>query len=321
MNYNKLDTDIKKVLVLYFSQSGQLLEIIQSALSSLRESEKTVLQFAEIKSLDQYPYPWSYYQFFDAFPESALEIPGKIDKIEINQEEDFDLIILAYQIWYLSPSVPISTFLQSKQAKRIMKGKPVITLIGARNMWLMAQEKVKKRLNDIGAKLVGNIAIVDRNKNLISVVTIVYWMMTGKKNRFLNIFPKPGVADQDIKASHRFGKLILDNLLSQDLGTLQTKILSEGAVRVIPNLIMLEQRANKMFKIWAMFIRRKGGYGNPDRKLRVIFFSVYLIFALSFLSPIVYLNSKIRYLANQKKLKEVIDYYSGTSFCLTNLTK
>ena len=109
---------------------------------------------------------------------------------EINQEEDFDLIILAYQIWYLSPSVPISTFLQSKQAERIMKGKPVVTLVGARNMWLMAQEKVKKRLNDIGAKLVANIALVDRNKNLISAVTIVYWMMTGKKKSFLNIFPK-----------------------------------------------------------------------------------------------------------------------------------
>ncbi|MCJ7542064.1 MAG: hypothetical protein MUO88_20635 [Desulfobacterales bacterium] len=307
-----LNTDIKKVLVLYFSQSGQLLEIVHSALSPLRESEKTVLKFAEIKSLDQYPYPWSYYQFFDAFPESALEIPGKIDEIDINPEEDFDLIILAYQVWYLSPSVPISTFLQSKQAKRIMKGKPVVTLIGARNMWLMAQERVKKRLNDLGAKLVGNIVLVDRHKNLISVVTIVYWMMTGKKNRFLNIFPKPGVGNQDIKGSYRFGNVILDKLLNQDLDTLQTEIRSKGAVRVIPNLIMLEQRANKIFKIWAMFIRRKGGHGNPDRKPRVKLFSVYLLFAILFLSPIGYLNSKIRYLVNQEKLNKDIDYYSGT---------
>ncbi|MCW8812595.1 MAG: hypothetical protein OQK65_03590 [Chlorobium sp.] len=311
MNYNTLDTHIKKVLVLYFSQSGQLLEIVHSALSPLRDSEKTVLKFAEIKSLYPYPFPWSYYKFFDAFPESALEIPGKIDEIDIHPEDDFDLIILAYQIWYLSPSVPISSFLQSKQAKRIMKGKPVVTIIGARNMWLMAQEKVKKRLNDLGAKPVGNIVLVDRHKNLISIVTIVYWMMTGKKKRFINIFPKPGVSNQDIKGAYRFGNVILDKLLNQDLDTLQTEIRSMGAVRVIPNLIMLEKRGEKIFKIWAMFIRRKGGYGNPDRKLRVKLFSVYLLVAILFLSPIGYLNSKIRYLVNQEKLKKDIDYYSG----------
>lgn len=311
MTDNKRDPEIKKILVLYFSQSGQLFEIVHSALSPLRESRKTVLKFAEITPLDHYPYPWSCYQFFDAFPESALEISGKIDEIDINPEEDFDLIILAYQIWYLSPSVPVSTFLQSQQAKRIMKGKPVVTIIGARNMWLMAQEKVKKRLNDLGAKLVGNIVLTDRHKNLISVVTIVYWMMTGKKNRFLNIFPKPGVAKQDIKDAYRFGKVILDKLLNQDLDTLQTEIRSKGAVRVIPNLIMLEKRGDKIFKIWATFIRRKGGYGNPDRKPRVKLFSVYLLFAVFFFSPIGLLNSKIRYFINPKKLKKEVDYYSG----------
>jgi hypothetical protein len=311
MNDTKLDTKIKKILVLYFSQSGQLFEIVHSALSPLKESKKTVLKFAEIKSLDQYPYPWRYYQFFDAFPESALEIPGKIDEIDINPEEDFDLIILAYQIWYLSPSVPISTFLQSQQAKKIMKGKPVVTIIGARNMWLMAQEKVKKRLKNLGAKLVGNIVLIDRHKNLISAVTIVYWMMTGKKNRFLNIFPKPGVANQDIKGSYRFGNVILDKLINQDLDTLQTEIRSKGAVRVIPNLIMLEKRGDNIFKIWATFIRRKGGHGNPDRKPRVKLFSVYLLLAILFFSPIGLLNSKIRYCLNQDKLKKDIDYYSG----------
>jgi hypothetical protein len=311
MNDNKCDTSIKKILVLYFSQSGQLFEIVHSVLSPLRESKKTVLKFAEIKSLDQYPYPWSYYQFFDAFPESALEIPGKIDELDINPEEDFDLIILAYQIWYLSPSVPVSTFLQSRQAKKIMKGKPVVTIIGARNMWLMAQEKVKKRLNDLDAKLVGNIVLIDRHKNLISVVTIVYWMMTGKKNRFLNIFPKPGVTNQDIKGSYRFGNVILDKLLNQDLDTLQTEIRSKGAVRVIPNLIMLEKRGDKIFKIWATFIRRKGGHGNPDRKPRVKLFSIYLLVAILFLSPIGLLNSKIQCFVNPEKLKKDVDYYSG----------
>ena len=59
-------------------------------------------------------------------------------------------------------------------------------------MWLKAQERVKKMLHGYGARLVGNIALVDKNSNLVSGVTILYWMMTGKKDSMWGIFPKPG---------------------------------------------------------------------------------------------------------------------------------
>jgi hypothetical protein len=50
MNDNKHDNNnIKKVLVLYYSQSGQLLEILNSALSPFKKSEKTELKIAEMK--------------------------------------------------------------------------------------------------------------------------------------------------------------------------------------------------------------------------------------------------------------------------------
>ena len=40
-------------------------------------------------------------------------------------------------------------------------------------MWAFAQEKVKVLLKDVDANLVGNIALTDRNINLISVITVV----------------------------------------------------------------------------------------------------------------------------------------------------
>lgn len=71
-------------------------------------------------------------------------------------------------------------------------------------MWIMAQEKVKKLLVANHAKLVGNIALVDRNLNYISVITIVHWLMGGKKTKMLGIFPKPSVSDNDIESSFPF---------------------------------------------------------------------------------------------------------------------
>ena len=75
-------------------------------------------------------------------------------------------------------------------------------------MWINAQEKIKIRLKDAGARLVGNIALVDRHNNFISLVTILSWMLGGKKNRKWGIFPKPGVSDEDIENASVFGETV-----------------------------------------------------------------------------------------------------------------
>lgn len=48
-------------------------------------------------------------------------------------------------------------------------------------MWTNAQEKVKIRLKELHAELVGNIVLTDKAPNLISAYTIVKWMYSGKK--------------------------------------------------------------------------------------------------------------------------------------------
>ena len=55
-------------------------------------------------------------------------------------------------------------------------------------MWINAQDRVKKALLESEAQLVGNVTLVDRNQNHVSAVTILYWMLTGKKDNFLGIF-------------------------------------------------------------------------------------------------------------------------------------
>ncbi|MEJ0082811.1 MAG: hypothetical protein WDM78_18080 [Puia sp.] len=52
-------------------------------------------------------------------------------------------------------------------------------------------EKIKPVLKSMDARLVGNMALVDRHHNFVSFVTIFHWMFKAKKDRFLNIFPFP----------------------------------------------------------------------------------------------------------------------------------
>ena len=187
---------MKKVLVITYSQSGQLDEIVGNILKPLRGEIE--IHHEKLKPIPAFPFPWTDMNFWDAMPESVRMIPSQIEPMTIKSNENFDLVILGYPIWFLSPPIPLTTFLKSETAKQILKNKPIVTVIGSRNMWVGAQEDIKKMIFENEGILAGNIVLRDRHHNLPSVVTIIYWMMTGIKDRYLGILPKPGISDIDI---------------------------------------------------------------------------------------------------------------------------
>lgn len=272
---------MKRVLVVYYTQSGQLKEIIDSVLSPLTE---VTIDFLPIDTAEPFPFPWTDESFFGAFPESYLQIPQPLKPFQL-AHTDYDLVILGYQVWYLSPSIPFNSFLQSEAGKQLLQGKPVITVSGTRNMWVMAHQKVKKLLTDCGARLVGNIALTDRHHNHISVITIVQWLFSGDKNkRYLGVFPKAGVADKDIESASVYGTLIAPHLQTGDYTGLQQAIVAHGGVHYKRFLLSAEKKGNRLFGIWAKMI-----YGSKKRKFLLKCFRIYLYIAIWVLMPIVWL--------------------------------
>src|SRR5688572_23161963 len=120
---------MKKVLVVYFSQSGQLYKAITATLRDLDRDDEISLTTEQVKPRIPFPFPWTYMQFFDAFPETVQGIPCEMEPYSFSPGNNFDLVIIAYQPWFLSLSRPIESFLQSKEAAELLRGKPVITLL------------------------------------------------------------------------------------------------------------------------------------------------------------------------------------------------
>ena len=304
---------MKKVLVVYYSQTGQLTEIIKSVLSPMEKSQDVSLVFEELRPKKKFPFPWTSQQFCDVFPESFLEIPCELEPFGFNADDDFDLIVLAYTIWYMSPSIPITAFLKSSEAQKVIKNRPVVTVIGCRNMWLLAQEKVKTRIYDMGGQISGNIVLMDKALNLIGIVTIAYWMFSGKKDRCLRIFPRPGVSEKDIREAKRFGHIILKELSKDKIDLDQMVLNEQGAICVLPSYILFENRIQKIFKIWSNFILQKGGPNDPRRKFRVRLFFYYLLFAIFLIAPLATFVSFVARIVNRKKIKDAVEYFSQNS--------
>lgn len=293
---------MKNILVIYYSQTGQLQKIIDSIISAF-EDEYFNIDYIKLDSKFTYAFPWFLNDFFRVFPESALQIPASNFELESSDKynKNYDLVILGYQPWFLSPSIPMSTFLQSDFAKKILDKKSVITVIGCRNMWTQAQEDIKKQLKSINSTLVGNIVLYDRALNFISLVTILRWMLYGNKGG-------SGISEKDINHARIYGDYIKNCLISNK-EIEQKKLLNLGAVTVIPHLCFMEKRAKVIFVKFARFI-----YNEQREKVRnykIKAFQIYLILAILLLSPIsLCVSLLMRVFFNKKYLRD-IEYYRG----------
>lgn len=304
---------MKKVLVVTYSQSGQLEKIVQNVITELEKDDSIFVHHEKLKPIPEFPFPWKDIGFWDAMPESVRMIPSSLISFKFDPKDKFDLIILGYPIWFLSPPIPLTTFLMSPEGREVMNNTPVITIIGSRNMWVGAQEDVKKKISENNGHLHGNISLRDRHHNLPSVVTIIYWMLTGKKDRYLGIFPKPGISDKDIEEAKRFGVPIHDALLKGEYDELQEKLLELKSVELLPDIVSIELKGKRIFKFWSAFILKKGGPGSKERIPRLKMFKWYLLFVIFVVSPLASLVFYLTYPIFAFRIKKNLKYYKGVA--------
>jgi len=276
---------MKHILVINYSQSGQLNDILDRFTEPFTEPDDIEIEFVEVLPSKSFPFPWTGDAFWGAMPACVLEDGMDIEEINLKRE-NYDLVIFGYQVWFLSLSLPTMAILKDSNFKKVIRDTPVVTVIGARNMWLNAHERMKKHITEAGGQLVANIPLIDRNSNLISDITIFYWMLTGKKQRMWGVFPYPGVHSRDIKEANKPGELVLQSLTNNDYNQLQQDIHNLGQINISSSVLFMELRIKKIFILWAKLIRRKG---TTEKKFKfwTNLFKYYLLIALFLVSPIV----------------------------------
>jgi len=267
---------LKRILVVHFSQTGQLARVVRRLLSPLGEASDIQLVEEVLRPRRPYPFPWPLWRFFDAMPESVLLEPPELEPLSIRPHEQFDLVVLAYQVWFLAPSGPITAFLKSEAGRQLLRGRPVVTVIACRNMWLTAQETVKRLIHEAGGLLRDNVVFCDPGSTLATLITTPRWLLTGRRDGFCGL-PPAGVAEADIAGANRFGSAMLNALRCGRERAPAPMLAGLGAARVDPRLIFSERAGAKAFALWSRLIRLGGGPGAAARALLLALFMVYLV--------------------------------------------
>ncbi|MEZ7874512.1 MAG: hypothetical protein QMB82_05685 [Bacteroidales bacterium] len=272
-----------KIAVFYYTQTGQLFEILSSLLSPL-EKRGCQLIYKKIVPVEPFVFPWTSEKFYDIFPESRAEVPFPLIPMDFSDILDADLVVLGYQPWFLAPSIPVASFLRVEETRAYLYGRDVIAVGGTRNMWVSAIKSISSKLDIAGARLCGHIALEDRHNNLVSVLTIFRWLINNQKGatRFL---PAAGVSEAEIRLISVISDDIYKALEDGDYNILQKSIVEKGGLRFNPNLYFIENNGNKIWGAWARWVLKKGSYGNPARATRLKIFKWYLLTLIFAVSP------------------------------------
>lgn len=305
---------VKRVLVPVYSQTGQLSEITRRIIGPLQADPGISVHVEVLRPVKPYPFPWPLLQFLDAFPEAAHMVPPPLQQLSLTEDDEFDLVILPYQVWFLAPSLPVTAFLKHPVAARLLAGKPVVTVIACRNMWLLAQEKMKAMLAECGARLLDNVVFVDPSPTMASFVTTPLWMLTGQRD-WLKALPPAGVDGDTIDKAARFGHALRDALARDEEHGAGPMLAGLKAVDSNPHMITSEKAGTRSFHLWGKLARAAGGPGQARRRPVLLLYAAFLIALILTVVPLsLLLQAMLRPLMRRRfaDLKRRFDGPSGS---------
>ncbi len=185
-----------RAVVYLYSQTGQLREVAD-ALTAPLVARGWDIRWVDVQPRVAFPFPWPIRRFFGVFP-AAVDPEALVELVEPAggfDTEPEELVILAYQVWYLAPSLPIRSLL--KAHPEAVRNRRVVSLIACRNMWYSAAIEVSGLLRSAGARRVDVVAATDTRRQSTTLVTTLRWLLTGRREPFL-WFGRAGVGDAEL---------------------------------------------------------------------------------------------------------------------------
>ena len=275
---------MSRILVIYYSQSGEVARATETFAAEL-EAGGHELTFAPIAPVTSYPYPWrSVRRFFDAMPESVLGLPPEIQPPQFDPRARFDLAIVAYPVWFLSPAPALQGFFRTEHAA-VLRDTDVLTVTVSRAMWHRASERMKGLLVTRGARHTDNVVVTHQGSALATLISTPRALLFGKRDRLLGIFPEAGTSSGDLERVRRLGAVVASRLsTSRTPG--RPLLVGEPAVTVTRWLIVPELLASYCFRAWAGALWRMGTMHPALRAAGVYGFASFLVLLILVVLPV-----------------------------------
>jgi hypothetical protein len=230
-----------RAAVYLYTQTGQLREVSDALTGPLQTGGWNVRR-VDVRPRQAFPFPWPVRRFFGVFAD-AVDPDAEVDLVEPAggfASADDELVVLAYQVWFLAPSLPIRSLLKSHP--ECVAGRDVVTLIACRNMWYSAAIEVAALLRSAGARSVDVVAATDTRGSATTLLTTLRWLLTGHRDSVL--FGRAGIGAAELARVAEVGRRLAER-----------QPIPAGAAPVVPALAAADLLAGRAFRRWAGRVR------------------------------------------------------------------
>ncbi len=285
---------VKRVLVVYYSQSGDVAKIMETFVAPIEHLPHVTIASERLEPTSPYPFPWrTLPKLLSIFPECHAGGGAGIQPLSVPPDQPFDLVILAYQVWFLAPSLPVQDFFKSEHA-RLLRGTRVVTLCVSRNMWHSGSETMKQLLRNAGALHLDNVIVNHQGPPLATFVSVPRLLLFGKRDRFLGIFPPAEVSRQDLDRVRGLGEATANQLREQDWPT-HSVLRGQGAVHVNRRYVVPELVGWYLYQGGTRAVLFAERFGLWARRLAIYLFAMVLLGAVLIGVPLILVSVLLTY--------------------------
>jgi len=302
---------MNRILIVYYSQSGEAARVAET-LAGTFEAAGMTMTLEAVHPVSPYPYPWkSPRLFFDAMPECILGPPPPVRPVGVDPTQLFDLVVIVYPVWFLSPAPPIQGFFETPAAT-VLRDVDVMTISVSRAMWHSASERMKHLLMKAGARHRYSTAVTHQGSPLLTLISTPRALLSGKRNRLMGVFPPVGIAETELERLRGLGAEVAAQLKAgRPAGASATNAMPAPAIRrwlVVPELL-----AWYCFRAWARFIVWLGAIDRRLRAIGVYGFAIFLVGLILIGLPVVVLGTWVLYPLIRHRLVGYINRVAATA--------
>lgn len=210
-----------RVLLLYYSYTGQSSKVLEAAGEVFRERGCDV-HTAGIEFTDhRYAERFSRFPMRRVWPDMLSVLPaqkrgdiGEIRTPDSVRDRGYDLICIGSPTWWQTVSMPMRSFLKSDEARTLLNGKPFAVFVVCRQYWRENLQAVRELAERQGGRYLDEIHFTYPGDPLRSMLSLTSYLGSGRyRDKYLGVrIPPTNVQPDQLEQTRKFAAALVDQL-------------------------------------------------------------------------------------------------------------
>jgi menaquinone-dependent protoporphyrinogen IX oxidase len=218
------DRQPRRVLLLYYTYTGQSSKVLEAAGEVFRERgcdvysaaiEFTDRRFAE--RFSRFPMRHVWPDLLSVLPAQTRHASGQIRTPDEVRNGDYDLICIGSPTWWRATNMPMRSFLTSDEARKLLCDKPFAVFVVCRRYWAENLKTVRHLGERQGGQYMGEVHFGYPGGQIRSLLSLTSYLGSGEyRDRYLGVrIPPTNVQPEQLEQTRAFAAALADRLFGK----------------------------------------------------------------------------------------------------------